>query len=179
MHPGFEVCFHLCSLNTGASVTTWWAADHVTVTSVEPTTTGTHFFHIYMSVTSIICFYVMAFTVCSCLLFKVHDGERPVWLQDASYRSTVFRGSAWVFLCPAGLLQIRGRRCHWTLPQWLCTAGEHTTRHNSKIQSHSLTHFMSLVQRRRCNISHHDQSQWNHLPPHLKTSDIWTYLIVE
>lgn len=61
------------------------------------------------------------------LLLKVHDGERSVWLQEASDWPTVFRGSTWVFLCSVGLLQIRGWRCHWTLPRWLCTAGEHTT----------------------------------------------------
>lgn len=40
---GFEVYFYPCRLNTGGSVTTCPAADHVTVTSGEPSTTGLDF----------------------------------------------------------------------------------------------------------------------------------------
>lgn len=85
----------------------------------------------------------LAFKVDLYLLLKVHDGERPVWLQEASNWSTVFRGSTWVFLRSAGLLQIRGRKCCWTLPQWLCTAGEHTTMIQCSSPIHISGHYKS------------------------------------
>lgn len=41
--PVLKFRFCPCSQNTGASVTTWLAADPVAVTLVEPSTTGTVF----------------------------------------------------------------------------------------------------------------------------------------